>query len=102
MSSLFLVTLFALFTAPTAFAGSSCIAFDTNWNLLAFGFNGKDYNVGTSDSWASGMTLPHIFICVLNLGNRQANLPTLLLPEDRELPLTLSSELALTVASKAV
>ncbi|KAF7369056.1 hypothetical protein MVEN_00232400 [Mycena venus] len=54
MPSLFLVTLFALFTAPTALAGSSCIAFDTNWNLLAFGFNGKDYNAGTSDQWASG------------------------------------------------
>ncbi|KAJ7254639.1 hypothetical protein B0H12DRAFT_549169 [Mycena haematopus] len=54
MPSLFLVTLFALFAAPTALAGSSCIAFDTNWDLLAFGFNGKDYNVGTSDQWASG------------------------------------------------
>ncbi|KAF8201128.1 hypothetical protein K438DRAFT_1758439 [Mycena galopus ATCC 62051] len=54
MRSLFLVTLFALFAAPTALAGSSCIAFDTNWDLLAFGYNGKDYNVGTSDQWASG------------------------------------------------
>ncbi|KAJ6464333.1 hypothetical protein DFH09DRAFT_1034234 [Mycena vulgaris] len=48
-----LVTLFAL-SAPTVLAGSSCVAFDTNWNLLAFGFNGKDYNAGTSDAWASG------------------------------------------------
>ncbi|KAJ7705363.1 hypothetical protein B0H17DRAFT_920487 [Mycena rosella] len=49
-----LVTLFAL-SAPSAVrAGSSCIAFDTTWNLLAFGFNGKDYNAGTSDTWASG------------------------------------------------
>ncbi|KAJ6551441.1 hypothetical protein B0H19DRAFT_1157654 [Mycena capillaripes] len=53
MPSLFLVALFSLLTAPTALAGS-CIAFDTNWNLLAFGFNGKDYNAGTSDTWASG------------------------------------------------
>ncbi|KAJ7678200.1 hypothetical protein DFH06DRAFT_1033795 [Mycena polygramma] len=52
--SLLRVALFALLTAPTALAGSSCIAFDTNWNLLAFGFNGKDYNAGTSDTWASG------------------------------------------------
>ncbi|KAJ7815030.1 hypothetical protein B0H14DRAFT_2848845 [Mycena olivaceomarginata] len=54
MPSLFLVTLFALFTAPTALAGSSCIAFDAGFELLAFGFGGKDYNVGTSDQWASG------------------------------------------------
>ncbi|KAJ6466920.1 hypothetical protein C8R45DRAFT_480503 [Mycena sanguinolenta] len=53
MPSLFFVTLLSLFAAPTALA-SSCIAFDTNWDLLAFGFNGKDYNVGTSDQWASG------------------------------------------------
>jgi len=48
-------TLVALFSAilPVARAGS-CIAFDANWNLLAFGLNGKDYNAGTSDSWASG------------------------------------------------
>ncbi|KAF7303757.1 hypothetical protein MIND_00605300 [Mycena indigotica] len=49
-----LVTLLALVSAPTALAGSSCIAFDTAWNLLAFGFNGKDYNAGTSNTWASG------------------------------------------------
>ncbi|KAF7377659.1 hypothetical protein MSAN_00188800 [Mycena sanguinolenta] len=54
MPSLFLVTLLSLFAAPTALAGSSCIAFDTNWDLLAFGYNGKDYNVGTSDQWTSG------------------------------------------------
>ncbi|KAF7377660.1 hypothetical protein MSAN_00188900 [Mycena sanguinolenta] len=41
MPSLFLVALLSLFAAPTAFAGT-------------FGFNGKDYNVGTSDQWASG------------------------------------------------
>jgi hypothetical protein len=57
MPSLFLVTLFALFTAPTALAGSSCIAFDAGFELLAFGFGGKDYNVGTSDQWASGRPL---------------------------------------------
>ncbi|KAJ7750471.1 hypothetical protein DFH07DRAFT_746210 [Mycena maculata] len=53
MPSLFtLVTLLAL-TTPSVLAGSSCVAFDTAWNLLAFGFNGKDYNAGTSDTWAS-------------------------------------------------
>ncbi|KAJ6584301.1 hypothetical protein B0H10DRAFT_1832920 [Mycena sp. CBHHK59/15] len=55
MRSLFtLVTLFVLSTPSVVRAGSSCVAFDTAWNLLAFGFNGKDYNAGTSDSWASG------------------------------------------------
>ncbi|KAJ7088587.1 hypothetical protein C8R44DRAFT_649419 [Mycena epipterygia] len=49
-----LVTLFALSAPSAVLAGSSCIAFDTKWNLLAFGFNGKDYNAGTSDTWASG------------------------------------------------
>jgi hypothetical protein len=37
-----------------ALANSACVAFDTSWNLLAFGFNGKDYNAGTQDTWASG------------------------------------------------
>ncbi|CAK5281529.1 unnamed protein product, partial [Mycena citricolor] len=46
------VTLLSL--SATALAGSSCIAFDTTWNLLAFGFNGKDFNAGTSTSWSSG------------------------------------------------
>jgi len=49
-----LVALFALSAPSAVLAGSSCIAFDTKWNLLAFGFNGKDYNAGTSDTWASG------------------------------------------------
>ncbi|KAF7761478.1 hypothetical protein Agabi119p4_9470 [Agaricus bisporus var. burnettii] len=35
-------------------AASSCIASDIHWNLLAFGFNGKDYDAGTQDSWTQG------------------------------------------------
>jgi hypothetical protein len=35
-------------------ASSSCIAFDASWNLLAFGFGGKDYDAGTQDTWTSG------------------------------------------------
>ncbi|KAJ7040747.1 hypothetical protein C8F04DRAFT_226665 [Mycena alexandri] len=54
MPRLYTVALFALLFAPSALAGSSCVAFDTAWNLLAFNFKGKDYNAGTSDSWASG------------------------------------------------
>lgn len=46
-------------SALSAFAASSagpssCVSFDVNWNLLAFGFNGKDYNAGTQDTWSSG------------------------------------------------
>lgn len=43
--------------APSA-GPSGCIAFDTNWNLLAFGFDGKDWNAGTQDTWASGSPAP--------------------------------------------
>ncbi|KAK1229237.1 hypothetical protein PQX77_007712 [Marasmius sp. AFHP31] len=35
-------------------AASSCLAFDSNFNLLAFNYGGKDYNAGTQDSWGSG------------------------------------------------
>jgi len=51
-----LLTFFLLSFSPVAWAGSSCIAFDITWNLLAFGFNGKDYNAGTQDTWTSGGT----------------------------------------------
>ena len=44
----------AISLARIVHAGSSCVAFDINWNLLAFGFNGKDYNAGTMDTWATG------------------------------------------------
>ncbi|RDB16065.1 hypothetical protein Hypma_003451 [Hypsizygus marmoreus] len=49
-----LVSLLTLSLASVASAGSSCVAFDINWNLLAFGFNGKDYDAGTKDTWDSG------------------------------------------------
>ncbi|KAF7324759.1 hypothetical protein MKEN_00517700 [Mycena kentingensis (nom. inval.)] len=49
-----LPTLVALFSTLAQVRAGPCIAFDTNWNLLAFGLNGKDYNAGTSDKWASG------------------------------------------------
>lgn len=35
-------------------AASPCVAFDADWNLYAFGFNGNDYNASSSSSWASG------------------------------------------------
>jgi len=49
-----LLSLVAISLAGVAQAGSSCVAFDASWNLLAFGFNGKDYSAGTRDTWASG------------------------------------------------
>jgi len=49
-----LLTLLTLSLASVAAAGNPCIAFDVHWNLLAFGFNGKDYDAGTRDTWASG------------------------------------------------
>jgi hypothetical protein len=51
-----LLTLVSLlfFSVTSQVAASPCVAFDSNWNLYAFGFNGKDYNASTSDTWASG------------------------------------------------
>ncbi|GLB39264.1 hypothetical protein LshimejAT787_0604260 [Lyophyllum shimeji] len=49
-----LLTLVTLSLAGLASAGNSCIAFDIHWNLLAFGFGGKDYDAGAKDTWASG------------------------------------------------
>jgi hypothetical protein len=49
-----LAFILAISLARVAHATTSCVAFDINWNLLAFGFNGKDYNAGTVDTWATG------------------------------------------------
>ncbi|PPQ90706.1 hypothetical protein CVT25_005014 [Psilocybe cyanescens] len=40
-------------TAASTAGPAACVTFDINWNLLAFGFNGKDYNAGTQDTWGS-------------------------------------------------
>jgi len=54
LTTITLVALHISSAAAAAAAGpSACISFDINWNLLAFGFNGKDYNAGTQDAWAS-------------------------------------------------
>jgi hypothetical protein len=59
--ALLTITLAALYTSSAAAAAATgnsgpagCVSFDINWNLLAFGFNGKDYSAGTQDTWASG------------------------------------------------
>jgi hypothetical protein len=55
MFSLSLPTIATLFLVySTAVRASPCITFDTNWNLLAFGLDGKDWNAGTQDTWGSG------------------------------------------------
>ncbi|KAI0826544.1 hypothetical protein BC628DRAFT_1320150 [Trametes gibbosa] len=43
-----------LFAVPTAVRASPCVTFDADFNLLAFGFGGKDWNAGQQDSWTSG------------------------------------------------
>jgi len=55
MLSLSLPTLATLFlVSSAAVRASPCIAFDVNWNLLAFGLDGKDWNAGAQATWASG------------------------------------------------
>ncbi|KZV65473.1 hypothetical protein PENSPDRAFT_131065 [Peniophora sp. CONT] len=49
-----LLTLAALYIAPRAVRATPCVAMDINWNLYAFGLNGKDWSAGTQDSWGSG------------------------------------------------
>lgn len=46
--SLLLSLVTSLFPAIQA---SPCLAMDANFNLLVFGLDGKDFNVGTQDSW---------------------------------------------------
>ncbi|KAH7904978.1 hypothetical protein BJ138DRAFT_1018344 [Hygrophoropsis aurantiaca] len=50
MSLLTLVSLL-LFSSSATVLASPCVAFDINWNLLALGLDGKDYNAGTQDTW---------------------------------------------------
>lgn len=55
---------FRLLTSLLAFAfvanevdvayATPCVAFDINFNLYAFGFGGKDFQLGTQDKWSSG------------------------------------------------
>ncbi|KAI0053229.1 hypothetical protein FA95DRAFT_1552741 [Auriscalpium vulgare] len=49
-----LLTLASLYLVPAAVRAEPCIAFDIDWNLLAFGLDGKDWSAGTQDQWASG------------------------------------------------
>ncbi|KAI6006930.1 hypothetical protein EDD15DRAFT_2115260, partial [Pisolithus albus] len=40
-----------LISASTTVTARPCVAFDSNWNLLAFNLDGKDWNAGTQDTW---------------------------------------------------
>ncbi|KAF8181611.1 hypothetical protein BJ912DRAFT_608465 [Pholiota molesta] len=51
--SLLTAVVFAGVHGAAAAGPSGCVSFDINWNLLAFGFNGKDYNAGTQDTWTT-------------------------------------------------
>ena len=48
------LTLVSLLHLAVPALTSPCVTFDANFNLLALGFGGKDYNAGTQDAWASG------------------------------------------------
>ena len=48
-----LVSLFLL-AVPKVVLADPCVVFDANFNLLAFGFDGKDYSAGQQSSWSSG------------------------------------------------
>ena len=45
----------AVLSATVTNSPPACVVFDADWNLLAFGFKGKDYNAGTQDTWGSGL-----------------------------------------------
>ncbi|KAF9788705.1 hypothetical protein BJ322DRAFT_1183841 [Thelephora terrestris] len=55
-----LVSLLFLTLSQTLVSGSPCVSFDANFNLLALGFGGKDWNVGTQDVWATATTATDI------------------------------------------
>jgi len=48
-----LVSLLLLTLSQFSVLASPCLSFDVYFNLLAFGFNSKDWNVGTQDLWAT-------------------------------------------------
>jgi hypothetical protein len=48
-----LIPLVVLSLSSIALASTSCVAFDVAWNLLAFGFGGKDYNAGPQANWTA-------------------------------------------------
>ncbi|KIJ96613.1 hypothetical protein K443DRAFT_280882 [Laccaria amethystina LaAM-08-1] len=53
LSTALVILATSLVTVSAASGLTQCLAFDVNWNLLAFGYGGKDYNAGTQDSWGT-------------------------------------------------
>lgn len=53
LSTALVILATSLVTVSAASGPTQCLAFDINWNLLAFGYGGKDYNAGTQDSWGT-------------------------------------------------
>ena len=43
-----------LLAVPKAVYADPCVTFDVDFNLLAFGFGGKDWNAGQQDTWTTG------------------------------------------------
>ena len=43
-----------LLAVPKVVYADPCVTFDADFNLLAFGLNGKDWNAGQQSSWGSG------------------------------------------------
>lgn len=60
-----LVSLLAL-ALPHVARADPCVVFDASFNLYAFGLNGKDWNAGTQDAWASGTSLSALPIFISN------------------------------------
>jgi hypothetical protein len=68
-----------LFSASAAVKASPCVAFDTNWNLLAFGLDGKDWFAGTQDTWSGSKRIRrHAYPCLTC--SPQVDKPQTLLP----------------------
>jgi hypothetical protein len=55
-----LVSLLLLTLSQSLVSASPCLSFDINFNLLAFGFGGKDYDAGTQDAWATAINATDI------------------------------------------
>ena len=61
----------SLVTVSAASGPTQCLAFDVNWNLLAFEYGGKDYTAGTQDLWGTSGSATDIttsgrpWVCVL-------------------------------------
>ena len=70
-----------LLSASAAVKASPCVAFDFNWNLLAFGLDGKDWFAGTQDTWSgSKHGRQHTYSAPCLTCSLQADKPQTLLP----------------------